>query len=211
MYKYIIFDFDGTLADTKEGIINAASYALSKYGLQPEYDELKRFIGPSLWYSFDKFYGFDKDKQTEAVTYYRQYYNAKGMYEACLYDGVKYVLEKIKESGRFVAIASSKVENSVINALKYFDIFDYFDIVKGSAPDGSRSDKTLLISDVIKQTNICSMSDAVYIGDSITDYYGAEALGIDFIAALYDRDVSEFKGVNLTKKADSIQDILNFL
>ncbi len=207
MYCYVIFDFDGTLADTKEGIVNAARYALDKCGIQADDQTLLRFIGPSLWDSFKNLYGFDAQAQTRAVAYYREYYFAKGMYESALYPGIRALLETLKEKKRRVGLASAKLKHNVEDMLRWHGIAHLFDIVAGSSADGSYCDKGVMIADVLNFFGVRDLSRAVYIGDSITDCTGAKTAGIDFIAALYDRTPEEFRPFDIVMPAYEVKDI----
>lgn len=212
MYNAVIFDFDGTIADTKEGIIKGAKYALDKLNIAVEDDgELFVFVGPTLWYSFETFYGFDKSRQNEAVAYYREYYHSKGIYEAHLYDGIKELLDLLKQKNVKLGIASMKMQNSVEHALEYMGIKEYFHTIMGSLPDGTRSDKAELIHTVMEEMKLTESDSAVFVGDSRTDAIGADECNLDFIAALYDRELSEFDGIEIMKTAYSIKELSEIL
>ena len=142
---------------------------------------------------------------------YREYYHQKGIYEACLYDGMKDLLRSLKEEGKTVAIASAKVADSVRTALEYLEAAELFDVVMGSNPDGSHSDKETLIREIVEELRLPSPAGIVFIGDSRTDSVGAKGAGVDFIAALYDRDRSEFDGLGVTKEATSVKELKNLL
>ena len=203
-YHYALFDFDGTVADTKEGILKAADYALRHYGITADRESLMRFVGPTLWYSFENFFGFSPEKAEEAVRYYREYYSEKGIYEASLYEYTASTLERLKGAGVKCAIGSSKNEIFVKRALSHFGIDDLFDAVIGSTPSGEHSSKYELIGLLAETLGIEDLSQGVYIGDSKSDYEGARQRGIDFIAAVYDRDPSEFDGCAVTGFARSM-------
>ena len=94
-YKYILFDFDGTLADSSEGIYNSLTYAFESYGHgQPPAELLKKFIGPPLYHSFTVFCGFDDKHAWEMTDKYRERYRKIGYLESKLYDGVAETLKK---------------------------------------------------------------------------------------------------------------------
>ena len=203
-YRYALFDFDGTVADTKEGILKAADHALRHYGIRADRESLLRFVGPTLWYSFENFFGFSREKADEAVGYYREYYSEKGIYEACLYEYTAATLERLKKNGVKCAIGSSKNEIFVKRALGHFGIDPLFDAVIGSTPSGEHSSKYELTGLLVEALGITDLSECVYIGDSRSDFEGARRRGIDFIAAVYDRDPSEFDGCDVEWYARSM-------
>lgn len=212
MYNAVIFDFDGTIADTKEGIIKGAGYALRKCGIAVENDEeLSVFVGPALWYAFETYYGFDKTRQDEAVAYYREYYTSRGIYEARLYEGIKELLQSLKEKNIKIAIASVKLQQSVEHALDYMGIKNYFHAVIGNLADGTRSDKAELIRMAIEGLGLSGQESAIFIGDSRTDAIGAYECNMEFAAALYDRSISEFAGIELKKTANTIEELNDIL
>lgn len=206
-YKYAFFDFDGTVADTKLGIMNCAEYALSHFGIKTDENTLRKFVGPTLWHSFETLFGFDIERQNEAVNIYRERYDQKGMFEAEIYPGMRELLTNLKSHGVKLGIASAKNEICVVKCCEYFGLCDFFDIIAGSFENGDRASKDELISYIIEQIGVKDISECVFIGDSHTDYEGANALGMDFIAALYDRDESEFDKMNCEYYARSVEDI----
>ena len=97
--NYILFDLDGTLTDSSEGITNAVVYALEYYGIHEDKKHLKKFIGPPLRDSFQEYYGFSTQRAAEAVEKYREYYNAGGMFENQVYPGIPRLLHRLNGAG----------------------------------------------------------------------------------------------------------------
>src|SRR5438105_64141 len=96
IYTHILFDLDGTLTDPKIGITKSVQYALAKYGIEEKAENLTAFIGPPLNINLQKYYGFSEEESMEVVSYFREYYSAKGMYESTVYKGIPGLLEKLK-------------------------------------------------------------------------------------------------------------------
>ena len=152
MNDYILFDLDGTLTDPKEGITKSVQYALSAFGIEvTNLDELEPFIGPPLKDSFMEFYGMDEPTALRAIEKYRERFQDKGLFENRLYDGVPELLRKLKGNHKKVAIASSKPTVFVERILEYFDIRRYFDVVVGSELDGTRTEKSEVVAEALRQ------------------------------------------------------------
>ena len=176
MIKYLLFDLDGTITDPKEGITKCVQYALSKFDIEEECDNLLSFIGPPLTDSFIDFYGFDKQKAELAIKYYRECYAKIGLFENSAIDGIHEVLEKLKNSGYTLAVATSKPTCFAISICEKYDFSKYFDIIMGSELDGTRTKKSEIIYEVLKQLN-AKPEEVVMIGDRKYDIIGAKEVG----------------------------------
>lgn len=176
MIKYLLFDLDGTITDPKEGITKCVQYALSKFDIEEECDNLISFIGPPLTDSFIDFYGFDKQKAELAIKYYRERYAKIGLFENSAIDGIHEVLEKLKNSGYTLAVATSKPTCFAISICEKYDFSKYFDIIMGSELDGTRTKKSEIIYEVLKQLN-AKPEEVVMIGDRKYDIIGAKEVG----------------------------------
>ena len=111
-FDAVLFDFDGTVADTGKGIFGGVYHTLAHMGLEPPPEEkLRYFIGPPLHDSFQTVFGFDAETSDAAVKKYREYYREKGMFELTFYDGMEELLVRLRVSGVKTGIASAKPEN----------------------------------------------------------------------------------------------------
>lgn len=184
--KAVLFDLDGTLIDSSEGIINCVCYALDFYGIQEDNMEtLYSFIGPPLRDSFQKYYGFDKEKASEAVAKYRERYHKTGIFECSLYPHVKETIEILKEQGYRIGMASSKPEESCRRILSHFGILSLFDDVVGATMDGRIDTKEQVLSEVFRRWKELSRDEMCLIGDTMFDVNGAAAHQIPCIAVSY--------------------------
>ncbi len=184
MNHTIFFDLDGTLTDSAPGIIHSVQYALKKYGIEAEENDLRSFIGPPLVHSFQERFGFAHDKALEAVTYYREYFTAGGMFENSVYPGVEEMLQKLKEDGLMLAVATSKPELFSKQILEHFALTRYFDFIGGAAMDESRATKVEVLSYALQELQV-DPAKAVMIGDRENDMEAASLLGTESIGVLY--------------------------
>lgn len=216
MYEYILFDLDGTLTDPGIGITNSIRYALRKFGIEEEdRSQLYKFIGPPLVESFQMFYGFSEEDAKKATAYYREYYRPTGMYENEVYDGIPELLQRIKEGGRRILLATSKPQEFAIEILKHFGLYDYFDIIAGASMDETRNKKTQVIAYALELANIHTpqeLAKAVMIGDRHYDISGAKAFGLDSIGVLFGYgDCEELSEAGATYLAEKPEDILRWI
>lgn len=212
-YEYILFDLDGTLTDSAIGITNSVMYALEKYGIEvSDRSELYKFVGPPLWDSFEKYYGFSKEEAKTAVEYFREYYRDKGIFENLVYDGVEDLLKTLKDNRKILIVATSKTEAFAKQILEHFSIAKNFTYIAGSNLDGTRVKKGQVIKYALESCNIIDLSKAIMIGDREHDIIGAKDVGINSIGVLFgygDRDEFEKAGANFI--VDTVADIRKVL
>ena len=213
MYKTVLFDLDGTLTDPGLGITNSVMYALDKFHIKVEdRATLYKFIGPPLKDSYKKYYHLSDDETDRAVSYYREYFSDKGMFENKLYDGIVDVLKQIKDSGRKVVLATSKPEKFAIEILKHFGIYEFFDFTACATMDEIRSSKVDVIAYALEAGKITDLQSAVMIGDREYDIFGAKEFGLSSIGVLYGYGSrEELQNAGATYLAESVEDILKFL
>lgn len=185
-YDTILFDLDGTLTDSKLGIIRSFNYALRSYGMEEQDTAaLEKFVGPPLRYSFMTLCGFSSDEADEAIRRYREYYLVKGMYENAVFPGIPELLQGLKSMGKTLAVATCKLTVQAKTILEYFQLADYFTVIAGSNQDGTRSNKDEVVRYCLDELNIHRYDGVVLVGDTKYDLEGAGKVGIDAIAVLY--------------------------
>lgn len=185
-YEAVIFDFDGTICDTGEGILKSAKYALDSFGYKtPEdYRELTYFIGPPLMVTFQEKFGADPFRADELVKKYRERYSVTGLYESELYPGIKRLLENLKNDGIKLGIASSKPEAFIVPLLEKFDIKDYFDSICGVSFTADCETKGSIIDRCRKALDVPG-NKTLMVGDRRFDIDGAKTNIIDSTGALW--------------------------
>ncbi len=211
-YKYIIFDLDGTLSDSKEGITKSVQYALGKVGIIEEnLDNLEHFVGPPMVDEYIKTYKMSKEKAFETLGYYRERYTPIGIYETKRYKGVKEILDAIKEKGLKIGMATSKPENMAEEVARYLEIYDYFDIICGADLHGPRQSKEEVLKKVFENTDF-SKDESILVGDTKYDIEGANKLGIDSVGVSWGTGtVEEMMGEGAIKVFDTYEPLIEFL
>lgn len=184
-YSAVIFDFDGTICDTGEGILKSAKYALEAFGYDaPDYEELTCFIGPPLLITFQEKFGADAATADELVRKFRERYTNKGVFESKLYDGVKELLITLKKDNIKIGIASSKPQDYIETLLDHFGIKSYFDVICGVSFTADCESKASIIARCQKELdtagNLCLM-----VGDKKYDMEGSKANLIDSAGVLW--------------------------
>lgn len=184
MIKTVLFDLDGTVTDSGEGIVNCVSYALFALGIEEtDRKKLESFIGPPLKEAFRINYSLTEEQAQFALSKYRERYNNTGIYENKLYDGIEDILKTLYEKGVKICLATSKPQIYAERILEYFKIKKYFFVVCGSELDGRRTEKTEVINYVLGK--IENPKEAVMVGDRIFDISAAHKCGIKCIGAKY--------------------------
>lgn len=178
--KQILFDLDGTLTDSGEGIIRCAQETLSHFGLPvPTKEALRVIVGPPLRQSFLRF-GIRPEDIDKAVEIYRQHYVAHGKFENFPYPGIEQLLQRLKNDGHHLYVATSKPETMSIEILEHFGLAKYFDIICGASPDCSRDTKAKVIQHLLTQISPIP-GKIIMVGDTVYDVEGANELQIPAI------------------------------
>lgn len=184
MYRCVIFDLDGTLVDSSQGIIHGYQYSLGKLGkVIPSTEFIRSVIGAPLPYVFKTLLGADKKQIQTAIDYYRNYYQKKGKNEICLYPGIEQCLQSLKSSQLFLGVASLKREDFAVETLKSLNISHYFDLICGMDHEDRLTKKDLIW--ICMDRFGCSFEEAVLVGDSTYDAHGAASAGISFLPVTY--------------------------
>lgn len=185
-YTTILFDLDGTLSDSKLGIIRCLQYSLEKFGIvETDIEKLTHCIGPSLSYTYKEWYGLSDEEARQAVTFYRQRFETEGIFENTLYEGVPALLESLKKSGKTLLVATAKPTVHAKRILMHENIADYFTEIVGSNLDGTRENKGEVIAYALDCLENPDKASILMIGDRMHDIIGARDNGLPAIAVGY--------------------------
>lgn len=212
-YRILLFDLDGTLVDSGEGIMKCAQYSLEHFGIRVEdLQTLRPFVGPPLEDSYKMFYGFSDADAAKAVEIYRERYFKTGWLEQEMYSGVKEFLLELRNRGYTLGIATSKMQMQADKVTKYFELDKYFDYIFGRDDAGFLHTKADVIRAGLKAQGINNVSDILMIGDRKFDIIGAKECGIDSMGVLYGYgDLEEMQNAKADYICKNFKDILDTL
>ena len=211
MARTILFDLDGTITDSGEGIMNCAELALQHFGLPvPDRSTMRVFVGPPLDETFMKF-GVPADQTDEAIRVYRSRYIPIGKFENSPYPGVEDLLSRLKAQGHKLFIATSKPEQMSVDILEHFGLAKYFDQICGATMDGSRSKKADIITYLLQSAD--TTADAIMVGDTAYDVIGAKAHGMPAIGVSWGygkvADMEAAGAAGIAHTMEELFDLLN--
>lgn len=181
----ILFDLDGTLTDSAEGVIRSAQHMQEKMGISKWADEdLKFIVGPPLMKTFTEDFNMNQEDAHRALEFFRERYATVGLFENKVYQGIPEMLHKLKKKGKRLAVATSKKEETAVRILKHFGIEDYFEVIGGDNREIGRDTKAKVIEYVLEKMK-ANKADAVMVGDRKFDVEGAHSVGLPCIAIEY--------------------------
>lgn len=212
-YKNILFDLDGTITNTFEGITNSIYHSLKYYPTitPPKREALLPFIGPPLTVSYAKYFGMDGQTAKEAVEHYREYYREKGILELSLYDGIADLLQELSEKGYRVILATSKPEPFARRIIEHFGIAKYFFAVCGDTLDGRLGKKQDVIKKLMDENRL-QKEETLMVGDTHYDIIGAAMNGIKCVCVTYGFGDPELnKQAEPFKTVSSVKELAEFI
>lgn len=200
--KAVLFDLDGTLTDSGEGIINSAQYAFQQMGYPvPPREEMGVFVGPPLWGTFEQF-GIPKERTDEAVRIFRSRYIPIGKFENKPYEGIRELLETLGNQGWKRYVATSKPEETAKEILDHFDLAQYFDRICGASIEKGLYEKDQVIAFLLDETKAVDVK--IMVGDTKYDVLGAKAHSIPTIGVAWGYgDVEEMRAAGAAAIVDT--------
>ena len=211
--EYIFLDLDGTLTDPSLGIINATLQALEYFGIhESDREKLGDFIGPPLYVSFAKHYGFSREQSQKAIEVFQDYYAPKGLYENPPYPGMRELLAGWKAEGRRLVLATSKPEIFAMQILERFGMASSFTFIAGGDPCETRVHKSDVIRYALRKLGLDANIPAVMVGDTKFDIIGARHHNIPAIGVSWGYGtVSEMQEAGAVSIADTMAQLLELL
>ena len=213
-YDLAVFDLDGTLLDTRGGVLSAVKYTINEFGYEmSDEDTLRTFIGPPVQEGFSRVYGLEGPILQEIATVFRNFYSTKTLLEAELYDGMTELFEEMIKRGITPAVATYKREDYALKLLRHFGFDRYTDVMFGGDHE-NKLKKRDIIEKCINTAGVTDLSRVVMIGDTEFDAVGARDIGVDFIGVSYGfgyKTAREIEGCGAVGAAQTPMEILKFL
>ena len=214
-YDLILFDLDGTLTDSGEGITKSVQYALSKFGIdEPDLSNLTKFIGPPLIDSFMKYYGFSQEEAIQVRNAFSERYQPIGWKENKPYEGIVEVLEALKESGKLLGIATSKPTDLATRVLEHFDLIKYFPIICAAPANGLGAEKAGRIQAAFEEAKNLGyeVKNPIMVGDTKFDVEGAHQCKIPCVGVSWGFAAEgEFEACNTEFVVDTMDELKEIL
>ena len=213
MIQNIIFDLDGTLLDTSEGILESVKYAAGIMDF-PELSEETwlKFIGPPVQNSFMKYYGCSEAEAQKAANIFREYYKSNALLKAKPYEGIFELCDLLKANGFNIAVATYKREDYALKLLKHFNFQKYCISMHGA--DNNNILKKEDIVQICQNEMSAANKNCVLIGDTVHDAAAAKKCCVHFLAVTYGfgfitkDDIKDFLYIGIANKPKEIAEIL---
>jgi len=209
----IIFDFDFTLADSSKGVVKCVNYALKKLNFSEFADEeIKKTIGLTLDQTFVKLAG---EPHLDKIEKFKYYFIEKAdevmTNNTILFTETPSVIKFLHSKSIKLGIVSTKFRYRIVNILSREALLDYFEVIIGGEDVQTLKPNPIGLLEAIKKLNL-SVSQIIYIGDSVTDAETARRAGVSFMAVLSGVTFrNDFKNYPVTKFLNDLSEILKLL
>jgi len=212
MRKCVIFDLDGTLTRSEEGIWNCVKYAAEKLGFpEPDAPTLRKFIGPPLGYSFREYMGMDEAMAEKAVETYRERYNVVGLFENRVFPGIRRLMRTLQQEGWYIGVATGKPQKTSERVIAHFGLDKFIQKICGPTAD-HRADKIDLIKNALPEGWDAEADEIWMVGDRKFDVEGAIGAGVKSIGVGYGYgSEEELREAGCTAYCATVQDVIDFL
>ena len=210
-YRTVLFDFDGTLFDTVEGITRSIQYALRKHGVEEPLDRLRCFAGPPLVDKFMEVYGVSREEAEALVIDFRERYVPVGVYESAPFPGIRTLLERLRAAGLILGVATSKPQNMAELLLDRAELRSCFDLIAGSSPGLNNEKKWQIVQRAMELTD-SRPADTVLVGDTKYDVLGAARCGVPCIGAAWGyAEPGELEAAGAVRIAADLEELARLL
>ena len=212
-YDVVLFDLDGTVIDSIEGILNSINYSFRNVGIEETDEEkLLPLIGPPIVHTLQLHYGMTEAEANHTMTFYHKYYSEEGWKQFSLYEGIEELIKELKKQGKKIGMATNKPKHYAEKIMEYKNLHMYFDYIGGSNFEKGITNKKLVILDCLDKMGTSDKSKALMVGDRHYDIDGATEAGIDAIGITYGYgDKDELIEAGAIKVFNTTKNIIEFL
>ena len=215
MIRTVLFDLDGTLTDSREGIVNSVKYTIEKLGgTMPDQQTLLKFIGPPLQDSFAEFCGFSAERAAEAIAAFRERYEPVGKFENMAAPGMADLCARLKARGYVLALASSKPEELCVSICRRFGFTPFLSAVTGS-PAGADWEKADVIREAMRRLRLTDADKptVLMVGDRKYDVLGAQecglaCVGVEFFGYAAPGELAEAGAAAVVRTAEELEQFI---
>lgn len=212
-YDIVLWDLDGTIMDSAEGIYVSFEHTFREMGLvAPDRAELRTFLGPPLLSTFGEMLGFSPVDTRRAIEIYRENYHSVGAFTAAPYDGVPELITEVRAAGMVTALATSKAQTAARLVTEHFDLDGLFDIYGCATDDDTRKTKADVLGFILDELGDRGLQRdrIVLVGDRIHDVEGANEFGIDCVLVTWGY-AAEDEFAAATASVSSVLELREFL
>ena len=207
----VLFDFDGTVFDTVEGITKSIQYGIRKHGFDAELEELRCFAGPPLVEKFMEVYGVSEEEARQIVTDFRERYVPIGVYESSPFPGIRELLKTLRSHGKKLAVATSKPQAMAELLLERAGMKSCFDVIVGSSGGIKNDAKWQIVMTAMERCG-SGPEESILIGDTKYDVEGAKKCGIPCIGVRWGYAAEgEMEGAGAIRIAETPDDLAKLL
>lgn len=213
MIKNVIFDLDGTLLDTSEGIVESAKYAIQQMGYEElDHETMLTFVGPPIQKSFRIHYGCTEAEAQKAANIFREYYKNEALLLAKPYHGIYDLCELLQSKGIRMAVATYKREDYALTLLQHFGFDRYCDPIHGAD-----NNNVLKKEDIVRMCLLemgAAKNDSILVGDTDNDAAGAVKAETSFVAVTYgfgfqsEKDVSMYPHIGVAGTPGEVAEVI---
>lgn len=207
--QLVLFDLDGTLTDSAEGIVASFRHALGAVGADvPDGDLVERIVGPPMHVTLGSL-GLG-DKAADAIAAYRADYTSRGWSMNRMFDGIADLLADLRAAGVRLAVATSKAEPTAQRIVEHFGIHEHFEVIAGASVDGTRSAKADVVAHALAQ--LAPVPEQVLmIGDRSHDVHGAAHHGIDTVVVDWGYGAADFTDDSTVRRVATVDELREVL
>ena len=212
-YTCVLFDLDGTIADSAPGITACLAQTFEQLGMPvPSPSKLLEYVGPPILESFEELAGMTPVEAKQALAIYRGFYLEHGVGNVSIYPGLADLLQRIHESPMALSLATSKPESLARIALTSLGVIHYLDVLTGASEDEKRSEKAEIIALALERLTAfgADVSRPIMVGDRFYDVEGAAANDVPaiFVQWGYGSPAEQVGAIEVVATTDELRPLL---